>query len=276
MNKDQEYLKLLDVLIKVTEANKGMPAGADDRVLDAEGLALKFFYHACSAFYLYRSTTVPEIMATFFDAGSINVLGRAALETFLVFHYVFVDPTSDQQKDFRYFSWLLAGLLERQEYPVQSSKGRKLLSVEKSLIAPLQEKLANNPYLLKLKHKQQKKLLQKGKWRLHSWKEIGLSAGFDESHAKGLYHYLSGYAHAGNISVLQLRQAGTAVSQKDLCAATITVIMIALANMIKSYCQIFPKSQSVLTQDRNGSKLVDIWITVGSSSTEYIDIDLEI
>jgi len=275
MEKEKEYLKLLETLIKVVEANKGVPAGADDRVLDAEGLALKFFGHACSAIYLYRSTTIPEIMASFFDVGSINVLGRAALETLLVFHYVFVDPSSDQERDLRYLSWLLAGLLERQEYPVQSLKGKELLSAEKKLIAPLQEKLANHPEFLRLPRGQQKKLMKKGEWRIHSWKDIGLSAGLDETHAKAFYYYLCGFAHAGNISVLQIRQARTADSQNALCAATITVIMIAIANMIKSYCKIFPNSQSVLTKDTEAATLVDIWITVGSTSTEGIDVDWE-
>lgn len=272
MEKEKEYLKLLETFIKVVEANKGLQAGADDRVLDAEGLALKFFAHACSVIYLYRSTNIPEIMAGFFDVGSINVLGRAALETFFVFHYVFVHPSSDQERDFRYFSWLLAGLLERQKYSVQSLKGKEQLFAEKKLIAPLQEKLANHPQLLKLSRKQQIKLIEKGEWRIHSWKEIGLSAGLDEIHAKEFYYYLCGFAHAGNLSVLQIRQARTGNSQRDLCAATINVIMIASANMIKSYCEIFPKSQSVLTKDTEAASLVDIWITVGSASREGINI----
>lgn len=120
MEKAQEYIKLLEILGRVAEANKGVVAGADDRILDAEGLLLKFFWHAASALYLFRSTTLPDIRASFFDSASINVLGRAALETFLVFHYVFTAPTSENEKDFRYVSWTLAGLLERQKFPVQS------------------------------------------------------------------------------------------------------------------------------------------------------------
>jgi hypothetical protein len=51
--------------------------------------------------------------------------------------------------------------------------------------------------------------------------------------------------------------------------------MIAIANMIKSYCKIFPNSQSVLTNDTGAVTLVDIWITVGSTSTEGIDVGWE-
>src|SRR3990172_5091399 len=113
--READYQRLLKVLIEVTEANKGVVAGHDDRVLDAEGLALKFVFHAASALYLYRSTSLPEFGASFFDPGSVNVLSRTALETFLVFNYVFVEPQSDEERDCRYMTWVLGGYLEREE-----------------------------------------------------------------------------------------------------------------------------------------------------------------
>ena len=33
-----------------------------------------------------------------------------------VFHYVFNVPSSEEDKDFRYFSWVYSGLLERQNF----------------------------------------------------------------------------------------------------------------------------------------------------------------
>ena len=59
--RESDYQELLSLLIDVVEANKGVVAGDDDRVLDAEGLALKFVFHAASALYLYRSTSLPEL-----------------------------------------------------------------------------------------------------------------------------------------------------------------------------------------------------------------------
>lgn len=61
------------------EANKGVAAGDDDRILDAEGLALKFFFHAASALYLYRSTSLPEFGANFFDPMPSLFLTRKAV-----------------------------------------------------------------------------------------------------------------------------------------------------------------------------------------------------
>jgi len=52
-----------------------------------------------------------------------------------------------------------------------------------------------------------------------------------------------------------------------------TLIMISIANMIKAYCELFPQSASVLKRDQDSSALVDIWISVGSSSVKDAEID---
>jgi hypothetical protein len=54
VEREEEYLRLLKILIAVAEANKGVAAEADDRVLDAEGLLLKFFGHAARHFIFIR------------------------------------------------------------------------------------------------------------------------------------------------------------------------------------------------------------------------------
>ena len=104
MDKLKECQKILELLISVIEANRDLQAGEDDRILDAEGLARKFFYHASSAIFLYRGTKIPELKISFVDPASINVLGRAGLETFLIFHHIFITPQSKAHKDFRYHS----------------------------------------------------------------------------------------------------------------------------------------------------------------------------
>jgi hypothetical protein len=263
MDKAREFVRLLEIFIKVIEANKGLEAAEDNRILDAEGLALKFFGHASSALWLYRATALPDLGVSFVDASSINVLGRAALETFLVFHYVFVNPESAEEKDFRYLSWFLAGLLDRQRYPVQSPEGRALLAFEASLISPLKQKLAENPCFFKLSNKRKRKVVEKGEWRLASWRDIALSAGLSSVHADGFYNYLCGYAHAGNISVLQLRGARDLKAQRELSDATIGMIMIAMANMINSYCELFRLSQMALIGDTEARNLIYVWISVG-------------
>jgi hypothetical protein len=259
----------LKILIDVADENKGTAAGEDDRVLDAEGLALKFVFHAASALYLYRSTSLAELGASFFDPGSVNVVCRAALETFLVFHYLFAEPTTDDDQNCRYMAWVLARYLERQQFPVWSAEGKAVLEREAQLIAPLTDKLKGNAVFAALSARHQKMLL-KGEWRLQYWTEIGRSAGLHDIHAKAFYAYLCGYAHAGNLSILQIRQANTAALQRSLCASSMTLVSIAMANMVKAYCAFFPKSMERLNQEPASVSLVEVWIGVGRSAPEDI------
>lgn len=275
MEKEQEYIKLLKILIDIAEANKGINAGADERNLDAEGLLTKFFYHAASILYLSKSTTLKDILnlpISFFDPASINILARSAIETFLVFNYVFIEPKSEKEKDFRYLSWTLAGLLERQKYSIQSPKGKEKLKAEGVIIQSLHTIIKNNDFFKELTQKQQNNLLKKGIWR-PSWKDIGLSAGLNELHAAQFYSFLSEYAHSGSLSIRQLHQADNATSQKTLFAPSLGLLMIAMANMIKSYCVRFPKANIALIGDEESAAIVDKWIYVGSASIQDVDID---
>src|SRR5437867_3183253 len=137
MDLEHDYLELMKTLVRVAEACAGEAAGTDDRILDAEGLARKFVAHALSTFYLYRATTIPELSASFFDAASANVLVRAALETFLVFHHVYCAPQTPVDRDGRYMSWLIAGLLERQKFPATSVEAKKIQENDRSRIEAL-------------------------------------------------------------------------------------------------------------------------------------------
>lgn len=273
MEKEDKYVKLLNMLVAVSEAAKGTTAGEDERIFDAEGLLLKFFGHVASAFHLFRSTTIPELNISFFDPGSINVVGRAALESFLVFHYVFAASSTEDEKDFRYLTWGLAGLLDRQKYVPRSPQGREKLAREKETISQIQQKLAYNPCFKAMTVRQQNGMLKRSEWRLQSWTEIGKSAGLSDLHARQFYSYLCGYAHGSYLSVLQIRQADTAQTQKELCSATLGLIKIAMAFMVKSYINVFPQAMNVLRDDSEGARIVEQWIEIGSSPLENLDID---
>lgn len=273
MQNEEDYISLLNVFANVLEANKGIPAGPDDKILDAEGLAGKCFFHASSFLYLLRSTNVPELGISFFDPASINVVARAALESFLVFHYVFVEPTTEEEKDFRHLSWKLADLMERQRYGAMSPQGKIKLAQEQELIAAIKNKISQNQFYNQITPKQQNALLDRGSWRLKGWTEIGISAGLSEDHAKSCYRFLCSYAHAGSMSVLQIRQAETAEQQKALCGASMGLAMITMAFFMKSYCHLFEKPQKFIDQNDDFKNNIKMWLEIGSTELKSVDVD---
>lgn len=268
MEKETEYLLLLNLLYQVIEENKGSPAGQNGRFLEAEGLAVKLFSHSASAFCLSRGTTIkdfPSVPISFFDPASIHVLTRAISETFLTFHHIFVAPKTSQMRDFRYWSWQLGGFCQRQKFPVQLPDSKKKQKEEKQDIKELRSNLVSNPIFQSLKKKQQNKILS-GKWRQKSWRKIALDAGFNELHASTVYSYLCDYAHSGSLSTLQIRQAKTKDIQRSLFEGSMNVIMITIANMIFSYCKIFPKAKKPLETNPQATNLAQIWVNIGQEA----------
>lgn len=111
-----------------------MPALEDNRVIDAEGLAVKLFEHSASINYLYKDTVIPEINLRIFDLAIPKCYCSCNNWKFLVFYYVFVEPQNKEEEDFRYFAYCLSGLIERQNYPIESPKGKIILTNEKKVI----------------------------------------------------------------------------------------------------------------------------------------------
>jgi len=267
MNPEQEFMKLLDLLARVVEANIGTLTGTDDRFIGAENLANKFFDHAASILYLSRGIKLelpsfPNAPPKFLDPASINVLVRAALETFLTFHYIFVKPTTHGEQSCRYWAWKAAGLIERQGLPQYTEKHRQKLAEEKTEIDYLHSKLRSNSAFKRLDKKQQKDIL-KGKWKLPHWSEIAESASFDKTWFSHEYKYLSGYTHSGSLSTIQLKQSVINREQLILVEPATALITIVIANFIRGYCQLFPIAKAALTADAEGRKMVKGLIKFG-------------
>ncbi len=255
-----ETVVLLRALFMAVEANKGAPAGASGQALNADGVAVKCFLHAISCLYLNRGTSVPELEADFLDAASMYSLARTTMESFLVFHYVFAGAQTDEERELRYLSWVLAGLFERQELPAILPEGQAKQQYEREVIQRIQQRLQSNSQFGKLSPKQQQALLHGKKWRRRTWREIACDAGLSELHAKHAYGYLCSYAHSGSLSVMQVSQAKTRTDQRDLGEVALRLVNVALAFMVKAYCSVFPKAQAVLENEGQLMAKVNEWL----------------
>ncbi len=191
------------------------------------------------------------------------------MEAFLVFHYVFYAPTTAEEKDYRYWCYKAAGVAERQNFPTITEEARQKLKDEKAELDELLIKLKSNVVFQALCQKQKKKFL-KGQWRLASWREIAIDAGFSKILASHMYRHLSGYAHSSSLSVLQIEQAIMNKETEQLIQSSIAIMNILIANMIGEYCGLFPKAQNVLNKDIEGSNLVKQYIQIGHELDKYM------
>ena len=279
-----DYVKLLNLLARVIDASKGFSVSDvsdGKRLWDAHNLANKFIDHAFTVLYLSHGTNVQDIPSfkfSFIDSASIDVLTRATMETFLVFHYVFFAPQTKEEKDYRYWAYKAAGITERQSIPIITEETRRTFDNDRLVLDKLREKLRSNAVFQSLKDRQKRQIFEgKGNWRWKpdcskhiSWRDIALDAGFSEMLASHMYRHLSGHAHSSSLGVLQSQQALKNKETEQLIGASIGAMNIVIANMIREYCALFPRAQDVLTKDLEGSNLVKQYIQIGRELDKYM------
>jgi len=272
----QDYEKLLALLSRVLAADNYLSFGdADDneRLSIARGLTNKFIEHAVTILHLSRGTSLdlPSFKYRLVDCASVDVLARASLEAFLVFHYVFYAPTTKEGKNYRYWAYKAAGIAERENAPASTKEYRQKQAEEKKELNKLRERLKSNTVFQSLTDNQKKQILR-GRWKLPSWREIAIDAGVSEMIASHMYSSLAGCAHSSMLSVVQMVEAHRDREEEELVNSSMGFMNSVIANMIREYCGLFSKAQEILSKDHEGSYIVDWWIQVDHGLDEFTNI----
>jgi len=257
------YVTLLDLLCRVL--NAGTIRG-NERLATARGLVFKFIDHALTLFYLSYGINVQDLPSfkpfRFIDSASMDVLTRATMEAFLVFHYVFFAPTTAEEKDYRYWCYKAAGLVERQNAPTSTEEYRRKQVVEREEFDKLQDNLRSNVIFQSLTDKQKRQIL-KGRWRLLSWHDIAIDAGLSEMLAQHMYSHLCGYAHSSSLSVVQSVEDHVNKEEEFSASVSMNVVNNITANLIQEFCELFPKAKAILSEDTTGNDTVKACIEIG-------------
>jgi len=257
-----QCMKLLDVLGRVIGANTGT---ATESEWYAEGLANKFYDHAFFVLKISGGATslaLPSGTIAISGVSSLDVLLRAAFEAFLTFHYVFSRPETPEDKDFKYWSYRLAGAMDTKDFPATTEEQKATLANDKQVIQKLSERLQSNSSFQSLGEKTRKRILN-GTWRLQSWTKIAEEAGLVGLLASHLYCHLCGVAHSSSLSVLQTKLAYEKHEESLLIGLAVSLINILVANMVHYYCELFSSSKAALEKDKAGMKLVEMWVAIG-------------
>jgi hypothetical protein len=259
----EEYLGILELQFEVAQALKGKPS-SDSRWPDAQHLALKLFAHGASAHWLFQGTNAPvprsTVGAAFTDFGSIAVIARAALETYLTLFEVFVSPSTEDEFEFQYSLWHLAGqvVLEDLE-PSDESLVENYLGAQAD-IAELRERIQATDVFAGLTQRQQEQVLQ-GR-RRRNWSEIAASAGIGLGFIKRIYSYYSGFVHSDALTSSQLFTAQTREDQRGHAELHLLTIMFALSKFILDYVDLFEEAAQVLPRFPEAHSKAQVWSEV--------------
>jgi hypothetical protein len=251
MNADVRSLILQ--LIPVSEKYKGF--SHEERLVDAEGLYLKFFCHCWTLYVLSEGIESPVSAGDrFFDPSSINLLARAALESYLVFYYVFEEPRRKELVQLRYYVWKRYGykvliIGKPMEYKTQEVYFSAREEIEK-LKRDIESNAVFSTYTEKVKNRIIKGadwripvVTDKGGMKMPSWKDIAISARFDKETIAVLYPYLAGYAHSSSWSVFQLHSVRSHSAKRKLFDNSIALLRILIPLMAGSYIQVMESSR---------------------------------
>ena len=270
----QEYFQMLNILAGCTDAMRGktFPAELAWQV-DAENLASKLFFHLGTVHKLQEGTMLPEIagiIPQYVDFPSISTLTRAAFETFLCFHFIYIQPPTMAEKEFRHIVWKLGGLLDRQRFITTTTEGQAKIQEEKAICEKLKKKIGANQVFKQLPEPLRKHAL-KGKWRFDKhWVDIAENAGTHKDYFVSLYAYLSSFAHSGYLGILQFSQAIERHIQESLSNIYTSVNLTLMSHFILAYCSFFEDAQTFLDNHEEHKKFVQTYFITAEQWEELI------
>lgn len=262
----RQYLRILNLYALVVEALTQEPP-SDERLVDGLWLTVKLLMHATTAHWLSKGTDVQQALrrpGLVFDWPSVTVLARSALECLLAFYYVFVDPQTEDDIEFRYAAWKLGGFSQRERFPAQLPESQAKLAQEKQLNAALREKIKGTRQFQSLSRRKKRAVLKGRLWHLISWSEMAELAGLGKKYSQFLYGYLSGYAHPSSLATLQIAQAGSTEEQREQLHGALGFVIVVLSSIIHVLAKQFPQVEPILDEHPDVARLVLVYATAAS------------
>lgn len=245
---------LLDTMIYLNQEMADTEHIIKDWQKFSETLLMKFFFHGLTLNQIYSGLTLSskyfgkEINGKrYVDIPSGRTVFRSMFETFLMYHYIYVNPENENIKELRYYSWIYTGLLHRQEFPSKTNFAQTQKLKDQKEMERLKEIINALPAYKQLTPKQQTKLFSEGSAKTFShWNTIMEETGFTKDNPfHSIYTMLSVYAHSEGLSAIQLNSAvsdptfQTGQAKIDIHNAKLLVCM-----MILSLTKIFPILQA--------------------------------
>lgn len=269
LNPEIDFPILVSHCIDVMGALAGEPIAKEESWISySEGIGTKLLGHLVNVFSLYNGTKLKfgdKQNIKFIDFASMNILTRAAFEAYLCFYFIFRDSKDVNEREFRFLIWDLAGYLERQGFIAELEESRKTKNKEKLELDSLVVKIRDHQYFRSLDTREQARVLNSN-WKFgKSIPELAELAGFDKEYFGTIYSYLCGYSHNSRNSVMQVYQAKDLLKQKVQAKSEIGLVIIILANFIKEYSQLHPKTDIVHNGNKYANGCCNAWIMIGKN-----------
>lgn len=250
----KDYHHFLDTLLYLNEALVDDKVQIQSWQKFSGTLLTKFAFHGFTLHHIWSGLTLSSSYyeqevagVSYTDVPSAKAVLRSALETFLMYHYIYVNPPEDDTKELRYYSWIYTGLLHRQQFPSRSAFAQRQREKDIQEIERLKDIILNLPAYKHLNPNRQAALIKHGSAKLFShWSAIITETGFVKNNTFILlYTMLSVYAHSEGLSAMQLNSSSADPSFVLLNSTTDCLHAIELVcMMITSLITMWPASRA--------------------------------
>ena len=262
MRLQADYLTLMELLFQLIEFRSGGNIEPENEWLnDAQALSIKLYDHLTSILRLAQGGSIDTsstLQTNYIDHASVQVVTRAALESYLVFFFIY-GKNNKSLSQFRHKIWRLAGLMDRQKYGGLDERGRAIIAQESEVIQQLRFEITQSEHLKRFSIKQRRQLLE-GRWQVGSkWKDLAEQAGFHGQYFENKYNYFCGYSHSSYASVLQVNAARSPEAQQILTNGSLGVGLILMAHFSHNYTRLFPKVNPVIVYNEEAINLAETY-----------------
>jgi hypothetical protein len=265
MTDREAYVRDFDSLIAAFIDIGGQLAGirinpSTQFLYNAEGLGKKLINHIVTTRVLLNGYKLGPFERTV-DFGSIAILARAALETYLTLNYLFVSPEDEDEKIFKLNAWYLGGL-DRIKYKPAYAENQAKYEEELKRADQLKDSIRKSRYFGALKDRTKDEVL-KGIWKIGGWPDLARKAGFDDGYFRKQYMFLSSYSHSNNLSVMQTQQIIDFDAKREMAEAFISVPMVVLGKYAYDYVQIMPTLKEKIDFSLDKFRVLYIYKQIG-------------
>lgn len=224
-----------------------------------KGFLSKILVHSGSAYQLYEGTYQPNPFFSVhtIDASSIMVLARATLEAYISFFYTFIDPQTEDELIFRLQYFQYRGLVARIPLNGTSEAAKRQMQRDKVNLKEHFKIICSTAFYKNLVAKE-KDRVEKGIYSFNITQTLQRT-GFSELTSKVLYGFLSGHAHSGYLSLLQILQMRDSQLQRRGAFYGMWIITIVLGLTTKSIINKFPQAKLfIITQKEYGEVINEV------------------
>lgn len=211
-------------------------------------LVNKYILHCLTILRLISGTELKSKLLnskrTVYDIGSIVILTRSAIENYLTFFYLFIQPLTKEDEEFRINLYELSGLHSRQWLNPIEPEQINTKKIDEARINELENTLFIDPKFIKLDKESKNNIRGRKQARLFSWWKLLEQADLNENVFKPAWKLYSNYAHSEFISQMQLAGFFTDIeAAKDKCDTVLNIMFCLTSVFVKDFTEFFPETK---------------------------------